>query len=66
MKDLLLDSIVMIIVVSVFAYAFVKFTDTPDVIFSYSTGECMKVINADGTEGSCDNLPTTYNHVWGK
>lgn len=66
MKDVLLDFIGIIIVVSILTYAFFKSTDTPDVIFSYSTGECVKVINADGTKGNCDNLPTTYNHIWGK
>ena len=40
--------------------------DTPDVVFSYSTKECIEVINADGTHGSCDNLPSRYNHIWGK
>lgn len=43
-----------------------KQLDRPDVIFSYSTGECLRVDNADGTHGSCDNIPDEYNHVWGR
>ena len=26
--------------------------------------ECVKVVNADGTEGSCDQLPTRHERVW--
>lgn len=51
---------------AVLIWAFIQATDTPDVIFSYSTKQCVKVINADGSEGSCDNLPKKFNHVWGK
>lgn len=59
-------------VVAIFAitafmvYAFLEFTGTPDVIFSYSTKQCVKVINADGTDGDCNNLPERYTHIWGK
>lgn len=37
----------------------------PDVHVSYSTDECVKVINyADGDNYSCENMPTKFNHVW--
>ena len=51
---------------AVLVWAFVEATNTPDVIFSYSTKQCIKVINADGSEGTCDHLPKKFNHIWGK
>lgn len=38
--------------------------DLPEVRKSYSTQECVAVILGDGSAGSCDNLPKTYNMVW--
>ena len=39
----------------------------PDVWFSYSTDECVKVINYDeGENYSCENMPSKFNHVWVK
>lgn len=39
-------------------------TDKPDVFTSYLTRECVRVVNADGSEGSCSNLPETYHNHW--
>ena len=41
----------------------------PDVIVSYATNECVNVINYQGivfggTEYTCGDLPSKYNHVW--
>ena len=36
----------------------------PDVHVSYSTGECVRVINYADTDYSCENQPQKYNHVW--
>ena len=47
---------------SVMALALFAVT-TPDVYVSYSTNECVKVDNY-GTDYSCENLPSRYNHVW--
>jgi hypothetical protein len=39
----------------------------PDVHFSYSTDECIKVLNYDEDDKySCENMPTKFNHVWVK
>lgn len=38
--------------------------DQPNVYKSYMTQECVKVVHADGSAGSCDSLPTRYNRVW--
>lgn len=36
----------------------------PDVHVSYSTKECVKVINYTDEIFSCENLPTKFNHIW--
>lgn len=39
----------------------------PDVHTSYSTKECVRVVNYDAFDSfSCNNLPTKYHHVWVK
>lgn len=42
-----------------------KMFSIPDVHFSYSTDECVKVLNyTEGDNYSCENLPSKFNHVW--
>ena len=36
----------------------------PDVHFSYSTNECVKVVNYTDEQFTCDNYPSKFNHVW--
>lgn len=51
--------------VGVITYLFLTAMAMPDVWFSYSTDECVKVINYDKDHNySCENLPTKFNHVW--
>lgn len=38
----------------------------PDVHVSYTTNECVKVVNYASTTYSCENLPTKFYHVWTK
>ena len=38
----------------------------PDMEVSYSTGECVRVINYADTDYSCENQPQKYNHIWTK
>ena len=56
------------LVMSVYAISVVS--NTPDVLFSHSTNECVQVLNYtlnDSIENyTCDNLPSRYNHVWVK
>ena len=49
-----------------FTIALNSFLSQSEVIFSYSTKECVKVINADGTLGECSNLPEDYIFTWGE
>lgn len=49
----------------VLVYFFLAMMAIPDVWFSYSTDECVKVVNYDKDYNySCENLPTKFNHVW--
>ena len=36
----------------------------PDVHFSYSTGDCVEVINYTEEQFTCENMPEKFNHVW--
>lgn len=43
----------------------------PDVHFSYTTNECVQVLNYPSTlfgttAFSCENMPSKFNHVWVK
>ena len=50
-----------------FTYLMLDAASMPDVWVSYSTGECVQVLNyADGDNYSCENMPSKYNHVWVK
>lgn len=51
---------------AVIVWMFVQATDTPDVIFSYSSKECVRVDYPDGTHGDCSKLPKRFNFIWGK
>lgn len=51
---------------AVIVWMFVQATDTPDVIFSYSSKECVRVDYPDGTHGDCSKLPKKFNFIWGR
>lgn len=51
---------------AVIVWMFIQATDTPDVIFSYSSKECVRVDYPDGSHGDCSKLPRKFNFVWGK
>lgn len=40
------------------------FLDMPEVRKSWVTHKCVEVLNADGSSGSCDDLPARYHNVW--
>jgi hypothetical protein len=65
MKNILVNSIAFFVVAAGAAYALNFAVTLPDVMFSYSSDECVKVINyAEGNKYSCENLPTKFNHIW--
>ena len=51
---------------AVVVWMFIQATDTPDVIFSYSSKECVRVDYPDGTHGDCGKLPKKFNFIWGE
>ena len=57
---------VFVIATVLFIVAGLSYAGTiPDVHVSYSTGECVRVINY-GTDYSCEQQPEKYNHIWTK
>ena len=53
------------IITFIFAYTLIHAMTLPDVWFSYSTGECVNVLNyKENDMYSCENLPEKFNHVW--
>lgn len=67
MKIALLQGLLLGLLASgLFITAVCMYTNKPDVIFSYSTGKCVEVINVDGSKGDCNKLPEKYNHYWSK
>lgn len=46
------------------AGAFADYLDRPEVHVSHLTQECVRVVNADGSPGSCGALPDRYARVW--
>lgn len=51
---------------AVIVWMFVQATDTPDVIFSYSSKQCVRVDYPDGSHGDCSKLPKKFNFIWGR
>jgi hypothetical protein len=50
--------------ISLGVYAGNEALKMPDVHFSYSTGECVEVVNYTDETFACDNYPSKFNHVW--
>ena len=47
-------------------YLLLRALDTPEVEFSWSTKQCVRVVYMDGKTTNCDVLPDRYDIVWGK
>jgi hypothetical protein len=41
-----------------------NYTGLPFLYQSYSTGECLEVVTADGVRHGCDNPPLVYIPIW--
>lgn len=63
---MLIKIIFSVMALILFTIALDSFLGQSEVIFSYSTKECVKVINADGTLGNCSKLPDNYIFTWGE
>ena len=63
---MLIKIIFSVMALALFTIALDSFLGQSEVIFSYSTKECVKVINADGSVGDCSKLPDNYIFTWGE
>lgn len=61
---MLIKIIFSVIALMLFTIALDSFLGQSEVIFSYSTKECVKVIHADGSLGDCSKLPENYVFTW--
>lgn len=60
-------SIAVGLAVGAFVYVCLDSLDMPDVWYSYSTGDCVQVLNHNPEDKyTCENLPRKFNHVWVK
>lgn len=58
---------VWVIVAYVLTTLWLDYLALPDVMFSYSTDECVQVMNyVEGENYSCENFPAKFHHVWVK
>jgi len=64
MKDALFTLGLAAPLVGLLGFIVLDATAMPDVHVSYSTGECVEVINYADTDYSCENYPVKFNHVW--
>ena len=63
---MLIKIIFSIMALVLFTIALDSFLGQAEVIFSYTTKKCVKVINANGTLGNCSKLPENYIFSWGE
>ena len=63
---MLIKIIFSIMALVLFTIALDSFLGQSEVIFSYTSKKCVKVINADGSLGNCSKLPKNYIFTWGE
>ena len=63
---MLIKIIFSIMALVLFTIALDSFLGQAEVIFSYTSKKCVKVINADGSLGDCSKLPDNYIFTWGE
>ena len=65
MKKIMINSLGIFALAATGALALNSVLSIPDVMVSYSTDQCVKVINyVEDDKYSCENLPTKFNHIW--
>ena len=63
---MLIKIICSVLALVLFTIALDSFLGQSEVIFSYTSKKCVKVINADGSVGDCSKLPENYIFTWGE
>lgn len=64
-KEILFVGVCTIAIVAGITYSVNSALALPDVWFSYSSNDCVRVVNyREGDNYTCDNLPGRFYHVW--
>lgn len=53
-----------VVLVSCCSWMMVRYFDLPVAEYSYTTKECVRVVLPNGSEGSCQVLPSKYRSAW--
>ncbi len=62
--EFLLKGFLGLIILLALLYAVWDFANMPEVEVSNASGECVRVVYADGKTGSCNKLPKRFDRVW--
>ena len=63
LKGILIGSLCLLVCV---IYLILRALDTPEVEYSWSTKQCVRVVYMDGKTTNCDVLPDRFDKVWVK
>lgn len=64
MKATLIYAVLVTLVAALMVHACASALEVPDVHISYSTGECVKIIDEQGERECPEELPAKYHRVW--
>lgn len=65
LKGILIGSLCLLIW-GIVIYLILRALDTPEVEYSWSTKQCVRVVYMDGKITNCDVLPDRFDKVWVK
>jgi hypothetical protein len=65
LKGILIGSLCLL-VWGIVIYLILRTLDTPEVEYSWSTKQCVRVVYMDGKTTNCDVLPNRFDKVWVK
>ena len=65
LKGILIGSLCLL-VWGIVIYLTLRALDTPEVEYSWSTKQCVRVVYMDGKTTNCDVLPDRFDKVWVK
>lgn len=64
--EFLLKGFLGLIIFTALAFTLWDFMNLPEVEISHASGQCVRVVYADGKTGSCDQKPDRFDRVWVK
>lgn len=65
LKGILIGSLCLL-VWGIVIYLILRALDTPEVEYSWSTKQCVRVVYMNGKTANCDVLPDRFDKVWVK